>query len=151
MKTQLLATLLPLAVSIGGVPNGSPKTVGARASTPAVVTVVLKDGFARADLAAVVRRTPGPNSRNIIALKRSTATPELLATALAILGQSRATVGETPSRTITVVIRDGLKLRPLSASERTRVETLIVRLLSTGPQLVPGVGRVPAIKVDLAH
>lgn len=148
MRTIALATL---AISLS-VPPFRAQGVERPGAPPApVVTVVLKERFNPSNLAAVLRRTPGANGTNIIALRRSAATPELLATALATLARSRATAGEAPARKITVAIRDGLKLRPLSASERTRLDGMIGRLVAASPQAVPGVGYVPAITVDLSQ
>ena len=58
-------------------------------SNPRLVTIVLKPTFTNRGLVAVYRRTPGVTGRDIIALKRSAATPELLVTVLGGLSRSR--------------------------------------------------------------
>jgi hypothetical protein len=142
-------TLMALTASVVAAPLGAHRSNRTVAPSTPVVTIVLKERFARPRDAAVLRRTPGTNTVNIIALKRSAATPELLATAFAILGKSREQEGETPVRKITVIIPDGLKHRPLSSADRARMTDVINRVLAADPQAVPGVGRVPAITVDL--
>lgn len=144
---------LPLIV-LAAVPLATAPMVGRAQVAPAAprsVTLVLKERFTRPDLAAVVRRTAGPNPESIIALKRSAATPELLATALVILEKSVERLGNTPPRKLTVVIPDGLRQHPVAAAERPRFAGAIDRLLGAPPRAVPGVGNVPAITMDLAQ
>ena len=119
-------------------------------ATPAV-TVVLKERFPQAHVAAVVRRTPGANGSDVIALKRSAASPELLAIAMATVAKSRDQEGSAFSRRISVIIPLGLKYPPLQAGERTRMTGAITRLLAEPARAVPGVGHVPAISLGLTQ
>ena len=116
------------------------------------VTVVLKERFTYSTrLAAVLQRNPGSDGLDIIALKRSAATPELLATLVGTLIQLRTQQGDAPAEKTTVVVYDGRKHRPLSSEERARMEDVIARLVAAPSQAVPGAGNVPAVRVDLTR
>ena len=115
------------------------------------VTVVLKDGFTRTSLAAVVRRTIGPDGVDIIALNRADLTPELFAATLWALSNSRSVHGNAPTTEITLLFPRGAPNRPVESAEKGRLVGAIAQLRAAPPQWVERVGKVPSIRVPLAH
>lgn len=148
-------------VSVGYPPSTAPTSVvpePSRAPADEVqrsgsvnVVLVLKEDFSRRGIAAVVRRTPGPDGRTLIALKRSTLTPETLSAAMAVVRASAAKYGEQPEQTINVFIRQADRLRPVTDEARSHLESILAELTSARPQTVAGVGRVPAVTTVVTY
>jgi hypothetical protein len=86
---------------------------------------------------------------NIVAMKRSAVSPELLSTLLNTLAKSVEQDGPAPIRTITVIVRDGTRRQRLYPGEQINPHDTISRLLAAAPTSVPGVGVVPAITLEL--
>jgi hypothetical protein len=146
MTRSLTGTLTTLALCIvatsAHAQSASPTKPGASPS----VTIMLKDAFSRPDLAAVVRREP--DGTNVIALKRSAATPEVLASALAALRSSRARQPSS-AKAITVIILEGIRHRPLQASERGQMATMLDQIRSAPRRATLGAANVSTIAVAL--
>jgi len=127
------------------------------AQSPAVsggnrpVSLVLKEKFARDQIAAVVRREPGVRGRDIIAVRRSELTPATLVYALEAIGQSRRLDGENPSSRITVTLMPASKGRTLSGTEMAEARATIAELAGRAPEDVPGVGRVARVTVPASR
>jgi hypothetical protein len=137
-----------LSASVALLPSApTERTDAGPLSSP--ITVVLKERFPQAHIAAVIRRTPGANGQDIIAIRRSVASPELLGAALTIVAKSRERQGATVARKATIIIPIGVKYRPLSDAEKTRLGEAIGQLLTAAPGAVPAVGHVPSISVNL--
>ena len=98
---------------------------------------------------AVVRRTPGAKGMDVIAIKRSAASPELLAVALKTVAKSREQQGGTLARKATIIFPLRTKYPTLPSAERTHMNDAISRLLAAAPRAVPSVGNVPAISLDM--
>lgn len=113
------------------------------------VTIVLKERFPSTRLLGVLRRNPGAKGRDIIALKRGAATPEVLSILMATLAASVAKQGDRLSEPTTVVVYDNATLPPVRPDQRARLADAIARLKTVTPQPVPGVGNVPAITLQL--
>jgi hypothetical protein len=147
----LTRVLVPtmLAVSVGLLPSAASESADASPLSSPAVLVVLKESFPQTHIAAVVRRTPGANGQDIIAIRRSAASPELLGAALTIVAKSRERQGATVARKATIVIPVGVKLPPLSEAEKTRLGEAISQLLTAAPSAVPAVGHVPSISLNL--
>jgi len=139
MLSALALCIAPARTHAQGTPDNKP------AATPAV-TLMLKDTFTRPDLAAVVRREP--DGTNLIAVKRSAATPELLGSALAALRSSRKNQPST-SKPITVIILDGMRHRPLQASERGQMARTLDQVRSAPRHDSHGAKNVSTVTVDL--
>ena len=97
----LTRVLVPIVVSasVALVSSGAnkPNHLSGRASLPSL-TVVLKESFPQTHIAAVVRRTPGAQGQDIIAIRRSAASPELLGAALIIVARSHERQGATVTK-----------------------------------------------------
>jgi hypothetical protein len=112
------------------------------------VTILLTDDLPRRDLIAVVTRNPSGLEREIIALKRSAATPALLSAALAGHAWLRKRGGATPSEKLEVHFRKGGPLPP-AIEDPTWLAATVGQLLRAQPRNVEGVGHVPAITLTL--
>lgn len=126
---------------------GLPRRANASLPSPVLVTVVIKDRFGRAGLAAIVRRNPG--GETIVALKRSAATPELIGAALASFARSYRKYGAALTMRISVYIREGTTLPKLTAADAAVYAAMIARLQRTVPHVVPGVGKVSAVTIQV--
>ena len=120
-------------------------------SNPRLVTIVLKPTFTNRGLVAVYRRTPGVTGRDIIALKRSAATPELLVTVLGGLSRSREKFGDVPNRTITGYFSGNMRGMPISDSERQLASAVLGQLFAATPRNVPPIGNVPAVTIPFTR
>jgi hypothetical protein len=140
----LLASVLAVGELNAPIPT-LPKRVDADS-----VTVVLKESFPQDHIAAVVRRLPGKNGGDVIALRKSVASPELLAMAMAALTKARARQGSRADKKSMLIIPIALKSPVLTTDARTRMAEILARLLAAPLRAVPAVGYVPAIEVALA-
>ena len=87
---------------------------------------------------------------DVIAIRRSAASPELLAMAMLTVAKSREQQqGQPLTSKATLIIPLGMKYPPLSSAERSRMTDAISRLLAAAPRAVPTVGNVPAISLEL--
>lgn len=148
IRLSPIVAILALAASIT-VSNGQFQPPIPTSSSD-VVTVAIKDHFPQPHIAALVRRTPGRQGRDIIALRRSAVSPELLALAVGALKKSRETQGPTVARRITIVIPVGISSPLVSGTERTQMVEAITQLLATPPRAVPAIGHVPALELSLS-
>ena len=79
MQRMLSSAALTLLVALAVPGRASYSQPGVRDGSADSVTVVLKEGFPQAHIAAIVRRTSGARGSDVVAIRRSAATPELLA------------------------------------------------------------------------
>lgn len=111
------------------------------------VILVVKDNFGAHDMAALVRRFPGPNAINIIAVKRSALTPELLSAALTLMNTSIAKHGEPSRALVSASIPSRAMVHAIDAATRARMTATINQVLGAPVLDVPHVGRVRATVV----
>jgi hypothetical protein len=116
----------------------------------ASVLVVLKDQFPRSHIAALIRRTPGPNGQDIIAMRSTEASAELLAVALRVVRRAQARQGARAAKQTTIVIPIGLVSPRLSATGQSQMTDALTRLQRSIARAVPGVGQVRAIEIEVA-
>lgn len=125
--------------------GNSPKADGnAKAAT---VTVVLKDKFPQAHIAALIRRHPGAGGGYTVAIARADAKPEILWAALSAVAMARLNSAATSKWTM--VFPRTLKYPPPKPDEMGRMTSALGELMVAEARAVPGVGHVPSIVVKL--
>jgi len=112
------------------------------------VTFVLMDSMAAPNVVAMIVRTPGPEGRDVVAVRRSGVTRKLIFAALVSVKSSVDRHGEEPQKRVTVFITANIHLPPPSDADRERVDDIGRRLLVAPPETVPGYGRRPSITVE---
>jgi hypothetical protein len=117
-------------------------------STPLAATVALVAELPAGGTHAAILRRAEPRA-DVILLTRSSASVENLAAALALLADVRGRDGPTPARDAVLVLKSRTLARPLSATQRLRLEAHLARLRLARARTVAGVGSVPAIDLTV--
>jgi hypothetical protein len=90
--------------------------------------LVLHEKFAAPDIVAIVQRKP--DGSNVIGVKRSALTPDLLSFAVRILSSSVARQGQNPVGKVTVIIRSNNRFPQPEGSRRAAMSQAINGLLA---------------------
>ena len=114
-----------------------------------VVTVILRDNFAKPSVDAVIRDEPGNASPALIALKRTALTPALVYRAFASLSESRVKHNGPPTKRATTVLSSGSAFQAVPPEDRAWVAGLLTRLSAAGPTDIAGVGKFPAVTLTI--
>jgi hypothetical protein len=122
----------------------APSPAAAQAA-PVPVTVVLMDAFGDDRLVGAVRRLPGPDAKNLVVIKRSALTPELL------VGLSKALAGSVqrqpgvPSAPINMYYMQDYRWAPASRAQLAWAGVLVDRLQTAGKISLGRLGNQRAI------
>jgi hypothetical protein len=113
------------------------------------VTIMLRDGFAKRTVDAVIRDEPGSVSPALIAIKRTALTPALLYRAFSSLSESRVKHNGPPTKRATTVLSSGSAFEGVPTEDRAWVADLMTRLSAATPTEIAGVGKFPAVTLTM--
>lgn len=122
--------------------------VGENAERRIQATLFVKEDFSTPGLAAVGRRTAGPNGQNLIGFKRSALRPEVILAAAKMLTNSDRRMGERPSRRVDFRIPEATNLGRFDAEELAWAQSVLNQLRDAPTREVPPAGRVRAISIS---
>jgi hypothetical protein len=100
-------------------------------------------------LLAAVRLTPGPAGLNMVILKRSSLTPELLFTATQSLTQTVKRFGARPAHKISVYFMRDHGAPMMTAQDKAWAQDIIERLVHAKARTIPALGSQPAITLSV--
>lgn len=114
------------------------------------MTVMVKESFPDTALQAIISRSPGKSGHDIIAIRRSALSPELLSAALNSLRRSRVRHGEQPNGKVTIRFMHVDRLPSIPDTDRAGIEVMLRHLANAEPQKLDRIkGRVRSIEVPL--
>jgi len=106
---------------------------------------MVRDGFAKSTIDAVIRDEPGVGRPPLIALKRSAITPALVYRALASLSEDRVKHSGPPPARATTVLSAGSAFEAVPDEDSAWVAKLIAQLSAAPTTNIAGVGSFPAV------
>jgi hypothetical protein len=112
------------------------------------VIVMVRDGFVKSTIDAVIRDEPGIQTP-LIALKRSAITPALVYRAFASISEGRTKHNGPPAKRATTVLSSSSDFEAVPTEDAAWVAQLITQLSSAPMTDVAGVGRFPAVTFTL--
>lgn len=121
---------------------GAPHTPASYGET---VTIIVKESFPDTALQAIVVRSRGKASHDVIAIRRDALSAELLSAALVALKRARLRYGSEPRGKVSIRFLRNQKLSPMPMGDRARIEAIISQLVSVAPQRVPRIKGVVQI------
>jgi hypothetical protein len=113
------------------------------------VTIVLVDSLRKPSDEAYVLRSANRPDVNVVEVRGSSLTPELLWHALLACGGSVKRHGMLPQHTIRVTLVGGVHHPPVSSTRLAEMVSLVSQLRGTHARTVLGVGHFPAITIEL--
>jgi hypothetical protein len=113
------------------------------------VTIMIRDGFAKPTIDAVIRDEPGAVSTPLIAIKRTALSPALVYRAVTSLSQSRTKYNGPPPKRATTVLSSGSAFEVVPDEDRAWVASLIAQLSHAPTSDIAGGGRFPAVNFTI--
>ena len=117
---------------------------------PRKITLILLEEFSQPGLVAVIRRTPGSDGEDMIVVKRNALSAEVVGSAIGLLANARKRVG-TPARKELILVRQGVRIPPLSGPREAASRALVARLLGASRRAMKDIGDVPAVDVEASQ
>lgn len=117
------------------------------APAPIPVTVVLMDAFGNDRLIGAVRRLPGPGGKELVVVKRSALTPEIVVGLAGSLVKSMERTPGTPAAPINLYYMQGHRWPPPSPPQLAWARAVIGKLLAAPKTDVGKLGRQSAVTV----
>jgi hypothetical protein len=118
--------------------------------TQGVTTIIMiRDGFAKPSIDAVIRDEPGNASTPLIAIRRGALSPALLYRALTSLSESRTKFNGPPPRRATRVLSSGSAFEAIPDEDRAWVASLITQLTGAPVMDIAGIGKFPAVNFTI--
>lgn len=138
---MILCTTLSLAPS---------PALGFALADRGTVTILIKTSFPDTSLQAIVSREPGAAGHDVIAIRRSQLSPELLFATLEALRRSKARHGEQPQHQVNIRFMRVHDLPALAPADHARMRAMLQQLDNTKERKVPRIkGLVRSIEVSL--
>jgi hypothetical protein len=114
------------------------------------VTVALVETLADSTALATIIRSPAPTNHTMVMIRERDATPEMLASAMVALFDSRRTYGDEPTMEIVINLRGHKRAESLTPNERKQAELYLARLRNAQFDDVSGIGRARTTTIALA-
>lgn len=145
-----LSMVVPISAAIM-LAVASPATLHSFPPSNGTVTVIVKESFPDTALEAIVVRSGGKASHDVIAIRRDALSADLLAATMNALVRARSRYGANPDGEVSIRIRHGQRLPPVPDGDRARINTVLTRLTLQRPQRVARIkGLVRILEIPLS-
>jgi hypothetical protein len=148
-RRLVAATLVALCLSASVLEAQLRPRTGGRSDGRVPVTIALVDSVPVPGAPAIILRRVGVDPHDVILIARRLASDSVVAAAVATLYSVRSSLGDTARSRITIGVRGAVARNRRGVGEIQQARQLLLRLISSPPREVRGVGVVPAVDAYL--
>jgi hypothetical protein len=123
--------------------------LGAQSARSRPVHLIVLESFSSPGLAIAIRRDTGTMGQELVAIKSSSLSPEVLITALDRVRKAQE-LSPVPSGSAMIVVSENTRRRPINTAERAIANALIRRLQRAPKVAIPRIGTVPRLTLTEA-